>query len=284
MHTYPGDVPLPPVDGPPPARVPPLPRARVLVWDLPTRLLHWLLAGSFAGAFAIATLVRHRAPAFPLHMLLGVIAALAVAMRVVWGLVGSKYARLRSFAFGPRALLGYLRALVVGGGENHVGHNPANAWAAFGMLVGIVGAAVTGALMTTGVRAARPLHEALAYATLGLVVLHLVGIALHSLRRRENVVFAMLDGKQMAAQTQAIRSSHPVAAVVVLVLVGATAAELFHCYDRDSRTVAIPGLGTLRLGPGGRTADAGSRASRGRRRARAEGGSRLHDGPSSAEE
>jgi len=104
--------------------IPAIPTRRVLVWDLPTRILHWLLAGSFTGAFAIAMLVRHRSPAFPLHMLLGAVTALVVVLRVLWGFVGSRYARFRSFAFGPGAVLGYLRGLVTGAGRGARGAQP----------------------------------------------------------------------------------------------------------------------------------------------------------------
>src|SRR5262249_45512475 len=124
--------------------VPPLPTTRVLVWDLPTRLLHWLLALSFAGAFAVAVAVRHRSGVFSLHMLLGVIAALVVVLRAAWGFVGSRYARFGAFALAPRALLRYLWALATGKDERHVGHNPAASWVALAMLVSVLGVAVTG--------------------------------------------------------------------------------------------------------------------------------------------
>ena len=77
--------------------------SRVLVWDLPTRIFHWLFAGSFIAAFTIGQVVDDDAAAFKLHMLLGGVMALLVLLRVAWGLVGSRHARLSSFAFGPRA-------------------------------------------------------------------------------------------------------------------------------------------------------------------------------------
>ncbi|MFT3771741.1 MAG: cytochrome b/b6 domain-containing protein [Minicystis sp.] len=87
---------------------------RVLVWDLPTRLLHWLLAASFIGAFAVAVLSEHRNPVFAVHMLLGAIAAFVVVLRIAWGFVGLRYARFRSFAFGPRAVVEYVRGAFAG--------------------------------------------------------------------------------------------------------------------------------------------------------------------------
>jgi cytochrome b len=70
---------------------------RILVWDIPTRIFHWLLAASFAGAFLTAESERYR----DVHVALGYLLLALIGFRVVWGLVGTRYARFRSFAFGP---------------------------------------------------------------------------------------------------------------------------------------------------------------------------------------
>ncbi len=77
---------------------------RILVWDLPARLFHWLLAASFAGAFLTAESERYR----DVHVLLGYTVLALLAFRLVWAFVGSRYARLSSFAFGPTAVMAYL--------------------------------------------------------------------------------------------------------------------------------------------------------------------------------
>ncbi|HVY44386.1 MAG TPA: cytochrome b/b6 domain-containing protein [Minicystis sp.] len=237
-----------------------MPTTRVLVWDLPTRILHFGLAACFVGAFVIAVFVRHRSAAFPLHMLLGAVAAFVIVLRIVWGFVGSRYARFRTFAFGPRALLAYLRGMISAAGEDHVGHNPANAWAAFAMLASILGAAVTGALISVGGRPVREIHEVFAYGAVTIVVVHLAGIALHTLRRRENIALGMIDGKKAAAPALAIRSARPVAALVLLAAIGAWAGVLVAGYDAAQHTETIPGLEvSIKLG-GGRQAPAIPRA------------------------
>lgn len=223
------------------------PTTRVLVWDLPTRLLHWLLAASFAGAFAVALLVKQRSPAFPVHMLLGAIAALVVSLRIVWGFVGSRYARFRTFAFGPRAVAAYVRDAFTGRGEAHVGHNPANGWVAFAMIASILGVALTGALMSRGGRVVKEIHEILAYTMAGLVAVHLAGLALHTWKRRENIALGMIDGKKPAAPAQAIASAHPIVAVVLVTMIGAWAGVLVQSYDAESRSVTLAGL-TIKLG------------------------------------
>jgi cytochrome b len=218
---------------------------RVRIWDLPTRFLHWLLAGSFIGAFVIATLAGEHSRSFPLHMLLGAVAAFAVLLRVVWGFAGSKYARFGSFRFGPRAVIAYLR----GRAERSPGHNPANAWAAWAMFGLTLAIAVSGALIPRAGHAMKEVHELFVYAMLGVVGAHLAGLAWHTLRKRENIALGMIDGKKLARRDQAIASFHPVVAVVFVALTGAWTAGLMHGYDASTHSVTLPIVGkTIELG------------------------------------
>lgn len=69
----------------------------IRVWDLPVRLFHWLLAGSFVVAYSIAESESLR----NLHVILGYTAVGLILFRLIWGFVGSRYARFASFAFAP---------------------------------------------------------------------------------------------------------------------------------------------------------------------------------------
>ena len=86
---------------------PPSSTEGVRVWDPLVRLLHWLVVLCCLGAFVFE---RPRA----LHETLGLVVAGAVALRVIWGLIGPRHARFADFVTGPAALSGYLRALVRG--------------------------------------------------------------------------------------------------------------------------------------------------------------------------
>lgn len=68
------------------------------VYDLPTRIFHWLFAATFVGAFFIAKVIDDDSPSYVFHMLLGLVLVLTVALRVVWGVVGSRYARFSSLS------------------------------------------------------------------------------------------------------------------------------------------------------------------------------------------
>lgn len=67
--------------------------------------------------------------------------------RLVWAFAGTRYARLSSFAFGPKAVLAYLRSMVSGAPTHYVGHNPAGSWSIYAIaLLGIVSGATGYAL------------------------------------------------------------------------------------------------------------------------------------------
>jgi len=222
---------------------------RILVWDLPVRLFHWLLAGSFLGAFAIANAVDDESSLFALHMLLGGVAAFMVLLRVIWGFVGSRYARFGSFAFGPRALVEYVKSTFRGKGERHVGHNPGSAWAVFAMLALVLGLAFTGAFMSRGGETFKELHEVLAWAMIVIVGAHVAGIVWHTIRHKENIAASMVHGQKQGQPSAAIASSHAVVALAFLSLTGLWAGGLYSGYDSARRAVTLPLIGkTLQLG------------------------------------
>lgn len=189
-------------------------RARILVWDLPVRVFHWLLALSFAGAWLTAESERWR----EVHVVLGYTMAGLVAFRVVWGFVGSRHARFASFVRPPSAIARYLGSLWRGRPERHAGHNPAGALAIVALLILIALTAATGwaTFNETGGHFVEELHEAMANALLLLVGVHLAGVAVSSWLHRENLVGAMIHGRKRGPGDARIRG--PLRAVGALVL------------------------------------------------------------------
>lgn len=218
---------------------------RILVWDIPVRLFHWLLAASFVGAFGIANLVDDDSSLFALHMLLGGVMAFMVLLRVIWGFVGSRYARFRSFAFGPRALLDYLRGAFSGRGPRHTGHNPGSSYAVYAMLALALGLAVTGAGMSRWGETFEELHELMAWAMLAVVGAHVAGIVWHTLRHKENIALSMIDGRKQGEPEGAIGSSHALVAIAFLGLTGLWAGALVDGYDARSSQVTLPLIGKI---------------------------------------
>ena len=208
---------------------------RILVWDLPTRLFHWSLALCFTGAWLTSDSERQQL----LHFLFGYSLFGLIAFRLVWGVVGTRYARFAQFVRGPRAVLHYLRALWQRRPENGVGHNPAGA-VAIVLLLGLgFGTALTGWLMASGRAgdALEEVHEALATAMLALVGVHVLAVIASSVLHRRNLVRAMVTGYQQGLPAQGIRS-----AAVAVGLVLAAALGGFWAYGLATQRLPF-GLG-----------------------------------------
>jgi len=173
------------------------PSTMVRVWDPVVRAFHW----SLVAGFAIAWFTANRAEA--LHVWAGYAAAGLVALRLTWGFVGTRHARFADFARRPATVLAYLRAIMRGREARHIGHNPAGGAMVLALMLAVAATAFTGWLMFTdqfyGDDSIVALHSLAAHAMLGLVILHLAGVALASLRHRENLVRAMLTGCKRAA-------------------------------------------------------------------------------------
>lgn len=196
----------------------------IRVWDVPTRVFHWLLAASFAGAWLTAESERWR----DLHVMLGYTLAGLIVFRVFWGLAGSRYARFSSFVFPPRRVLSYLKSLFSGAPEHHVGHNPAGALAIF-LLLGL-GLLVAGSGLATyqelGGEWVEDLHEGAANTMLAVVAFHLAGVLVSSLLHRENLARAMITGLKRGKAGEGIAgSAWPMGLVLLAAVLGFWAAD-----------------------------------------------------------
>ncbi len=196
---------------------------KILVWDLPTRVFHWLLAASFIGAFVSADSERYR----DIHVALGYTVMGLVAFRMVWGLIGTRYARFKSFPISPARVLQYAKSLFGSKPEHHVGHNPAGSIAIYALLALALAAGISGfaAYEEMGGNWVAELHEGAANAMLGLVVIHVGAVIVSSFIHRENLVAAMLSGHKRGQAGEGIRTRHRfVAAAVLAATVGFWAA------------------------------------------------------------
>lgn len=193
------------------------PVRKVLVWDAPVRVFHWLMVLSFTGAYVTAESERWRL----LHATLGYTMAGLVAFRLVWGLVGTRHARFASFVRGPSALLRYLRSLVAGHPEHHAGHNPAGAIAIVGLLglTTMVTAAGWATINELGGEWIKEAHEAAANLMLALVGIHVTGVVLSSWLHHDNLIGAMFTGRKAGSPQDGVRSAWHSVAVLMLVAV-----------------------------------------------------------------
>lgn len=171
---------------------PPRGGIRILVWDIPVRVFHWLLAASFAGAYLTAESDQWRLA----HVILGYTVAWLACFRIVWGVVGSRHARFASFVRGPRAIGSYLGSLLRGQPQHFAGHNPAGALTVLVLLLLSLAVGISGwaTYSTAGGESYEDVHEVLANLMLVVVGIHIAGVVVSSWLHRENLIGAMLTG------------------------------------------------------------------------------------------
>lgn len=190
---------------------------RILVWDIPTRVFHWLLVLSFIGAFVTAESERYR----DIHVVLGYTMLGLLAFRLLWGFAGTRYARFRSFLFSPGKIVAYASSLFKGRPAHYVGHNPVGSVAIWLLLILGISSGVTGVLLyqEIGGDALEELHEILANAMLLVVLIHVAGVVVSSVLHRENLVRAMVTGFKSGKAEEGIRRSYLWLGVIILAAV-----------------------------------------------------------------
>lgn len=115
-------------------------KIRVIIWDLPTRVFHWL----FVASFVLAWLTYDDNRFLFVYVYAGYMFLGLLIFRFLWGVVGTYYARFHTFAYDWTSVSAYLKGLLNGQAMGHIGHNTAGGWAIFimlalGVLVSIAG-------------------------------------------------------------------------------------------------------------------------------------------------
>lgn len=174
------------------------PPATVKVWDPFVRIFHWTLVICFVIAYATGDEIER------VHVAAGYTIAGLLAIRIVWGFVGPRYARFSNFVRPPREVIAYLRDLMTLRAPRYIGHNPAGGAMIVALLVALAGTCATGYMITTdaywGSKLVEHIHEFLANLTVGLVVAHVLGVLIASFEHRENLVASMISGRKRAAE------------------------------------------------------------------------------------
>lgn len=174
----------------------------VRVWDPLVRILHWTLVA--AVALAAATAEAHGKLSQAIHEIAGYVALGVVAVRILWGAVGTRHARFRAFLRSPRSTLLYAKELLRGHERRYLGHNPLGGWMILALLGAVVLAGGSGWLYVTdrfwGEEWLEDMHEALGHALYALVALHIAGTIFTGWKHRENLVRAMVTGRKRAPE------------------------------------------------------------------------------------
>jgi cytochrome b len=213
------------------------------VWDLGVRMFHWLMVATIA--IALVTGLSGPPNLLNVHIAAGAAIGGLVAFRVLWGLLGSTYARFSSFPVHLTAIYADLAGLVAGRRPRYRGHNPLGSLMALTLLAIISLSVMTGVVTLGGVdkqgplafaapyaagKAAQRVHLALAYGLLALIAGHLLGVAYESIQARTNLPLAMITGKKAAFATdhaaRPAKAKPLLAGLCVLVLMTAAARQI----------------------------------------------------------
>jgi len=195
----------------------------IKVWDIGIRLFHWGLVAFFAIAYITGEIETETLHAWAGYVIIGLL-----VYRIVWGLIGSRYASFGNFIYTPAEIRAYLKSLLTRHPKHYPGHNPAGGLMVILLLLGLMATSWTGLkayeaegkgpLAASNITFSIPMaladdrghaahgkkgdefweeaHEACVNFMLLLIVLHLGGVVVSSLLHRENLVRAMITGRK----------------------------------------------------------------------------------------
>ena len=211
--------------------------ARVRIWDLPTRLFHWLLVLAVTGS-VISAKIGGNAMAW--HFRLGYLVLTLLVFRVLWGLVGGRWSRFGNFIYAPATVLRYLRGKTTPQELVDVGHSPAGAASVFALLGLLLLQLATGLVADDEIANQGPLNrfassDTVVQATswhkswgqwllLALITLHVLAILFYLLKKRINLVRPMISGDKSLPPGTPTSADGPPQRVLALVLVALCAA------------------------------------------------------------
>lgn len=206
----------------------------IRVWDLPTRLFHWLLAAAVIGLVVTANVGGNW---MNWHLRLGYAVLTLLLFRLVWGFVGGHWSRFGSFLYAPSSVVAYLRGRARP--EHRVGHTPLGALSVFALLLILLAQVSTGLMSDDEIASFGPLvrfvsGDTVVLATsyhknvgkffvIGLVALHVAAIVFYKWIKKDNLVRPMVLGdKKMAAglKVPQARDSLASRALALMVLAG----------------------------------------------------------------
>lgn len=183
---------------------------RINVWDPLVRFFHW----SLVSAFIIAYITEE--DLLTVHIWAGYLVLGLLVVRIIWGFIGTRYARFSDFIYSPSTIIRFLKDTLSLSAKRYIGHNPAGGAMVILLIISLIITSTSGILLLGAEEQAGPvahwftqaggfwgkaleeLHEFFANFTLLLVFIHVAGVVVESLIHKENLVSAMLNGFKTA--------------------------------------------------------------------------------------
>ena len=198
--------------------MPPQPASPTRVWDLPTRVFHWLLA--------ILILLQYGTAEWhwlnmQWHVWFGYTTLALLLFRVAWGFVGSQTSRFSDFVRGPRGAWTYTHDLLANKASFNIGHNPLGGWSVLAMLGCLLVQTLTG-LFTSNLRHTQfgpwaahvpeswergltAVHHINQNVLLILIGIHIAVVLGYWIGKDENLIGPMLHGRKALAPMAPLR-------------------------------------------------------------------------------
>ena len=201
---------------------------RVLVWDLPTRLFHWGLALCFAGSWITAEAGFEWTQT---HFYFGYATLGLLTFRILWGLLGPRYARFSSFPIAPARVWPAVKTLFSARAGDYAGHNPLGSLAVIALLLLMASQATSGLFISDDIAWSGPYNGAVSsdmagqlagwhhtnFSLLqGMVALHLLAMLWYHFRKKENLVGPMITGRKVTEHAAATNDWPKALLVIVL--------------------------------------------------------------------
>jgi cytochrome b len=168
----------------------------VKVWDPIVRLFHWTIVAACILNLFILDEGKYW------HRFTGYVVAAAIAIRVIWGFVGSKHARFGDFFPTPGKVIDQVSGILNRNEKRYIGHNPLASVMMLCLIALLAATALTGWMMTLdafwGEKWLEQLHGTIANGIMVLAFIHAGAAVIESLRHRENLVWSMVTGRKKA--------------------------------------------------------------------------------------
>lgn len=168
----------------------------IKVWDIFVRIFHWTIVAAFLANMYFTEEGEW------LHRWIGYLVLSLIVLRILWGFIGTPYARFKDFLPTPSKVINHLRLFFKGKEPRYIGHNPIGAAMMIVLVLVMVSCVITGWMqgldMFWGVGWVQETHETLADSILILAGIHVLGALVESFRHKENLIWSMITGYKRA--------------------------------------------------------------------------------------
>ena len=212
----------------------------IRVWDIPTRLFHWLLVALVVFSFFTGKI---GGTAMQYHVWSGFAILVLVVFRLAWGFVGGRQSRFATFVKGPAAVIRYASSLLSRDSMRHIGHNPLGGWSIIAMLTSLLIQAGTGLFANDDILTEGPLYGLVSKKTsdwltgvhhlnqkvlLVLVAIHIGAVLFYLIAKRENLIKPMITGIKEWHQHQDSSWGTPTLALIIAAVVAVAAYVIIY--------------------------------------------------------